>query len=326
MAEMEITVMNVRLALVFLFVGIELTACSGSGGNSAMTPVPFTSFSAITSNQPVQATGISQTVNATTAPLGNVTSTTVAAVDTLNSSAQMTYSALPAMSAFSFSTPASSPGWAGLNVLCTGASGVCTASSGNSLGVIINPLDTPVATLQWNYQSFGYWLVNLSSTAKIAAAMSFGNPTPPAGVPVGGTASYSNGLSGGTYIDPSGAVFIYRATMNASADFGARTVTFSTTGTQTAPVPSPISVPATFSPNSSLDIIIMTTPPYAPGTNGFTGTVQAPGATGTIATPGLTGTMTGKFYGPTAQEIGGVLSLKAASGPETMIGGFGGKQ
>jgi len=35
--------------------------------------------------------------------------------------------------------------------------------------------------------------------------------------------------------------------------------------------------------------------------------------------------VTGRFYGPTAQEIGGVFSLKG-TGPQTMLGGFGGKQ
>jgi hypothetical protein len=40
----------------------------------------------------------------------------------------------------------------------------------------------------------------------------------------------------------------------------------------------------------------------------------------------LIGTATGQFYGPVAQEIGGVLSLKALGSQETMVGGFGGKK
>lgn len=58
--------MNNRFAPVFLIAGILLAGCSGSGGNSAVNPVPFTAFSAIQTNQPVTASGISQTVSATT--------------------------------------------------------------------------------------------------------------------------------------------------------------------------------------------------------------------------------------------------------------------
>jgi hypothetical protein len=186
--------------------------------------------------------------------------------------------------------------------------------------------------LAWNYQSFGYWLVVGPAASTIAGAMSFGNPTPVASVPASGTATYT-GASGGTYVDPTGAVFIHQAQMFASADFLARTVSFQTSGTQTAPVVGlAMPAPAAFSANPSLNINLMTTPPYLAGTNQFSGTVQAPGFAGTIVTPTLSGTMTGKFYGPgvgptlTPAEIGGVFFLKAAAGPETMLGAFGGKQ
>jgi hypothetical protein len=61
--------------------------------------------------------------------------------------------------------------------------------------------------------------------------------------------------------------------------------------------------------------------------NQFSGSVTAPG------TPALAGTATGRFYGPAVgpavpaapAEIGGVFSLKG-TGPQTMLGGFGGKQ
>jgi hypothetical protein len=325
--------MNIRFAFVFVGAGTLLAACSGSGGNSAMNPVPFTSYSAIQNAQPVQANGISQTVSATTAPFGNVTSTLVNAVDSASSSAQLTYAGIgsgtaipPAVSAFSFNSPTSNVSFSGLSVQCgTAGTGFCSASNSNSVAVVINPLDPPSPNLAWNYQSFGYWLVLASGTSTIAGAMSFGNPTPAAGVPVGGTATYS-GVSGGTYVDQTGAVFIQRATLIAGADFGARTVSFQTTGTQTAPVPTPLGMPTTFTPNAFLDIIPVTTLAYSPVTNQFTGIVKAPGATGTILSPTLTGTVTGRFYGPAAQEIGGVFFLKAGTGPETMLGGFGGKQ
>ena len=55
---------------------------------------------------------------------------------------------------------------------------------------------------------------------------------------------------------------------------------------------------------------------YAAGTNTFTGNVTA---------TGLSGTSTGRFYGPSAQELGGVFSLSGA-GMEHYAGGYGAKR
>ena len=301
--------MHIRLTLVFLMAATLLTGCNGA---STMSPVPFTSFSAVQSNQPVKASGISQTVTATTLGFNNVTSTTVNAVDTANSSAGFTYTLLPAtpqVTAFSFSAPTSSAGWSVVD--CATLAPLCTASSASTSGVVANALDP---ALNWNYQSFGYWLVTLSSTNTIAGAMSFGSPTPGAGVPVAGNATYS-GLSGGIYVDPSGNVFTHGAAMTSIVDFGARTIAFSTTATQATPV----TVGAVAPVGSTLNLTGSFS--YVGGSNQFSGLVTAP------AFPtGSTGTATGKFYGPTAQELGGVFSLKAPSGPQTMLGGFGGKQ
>src|SRR3954468_21484263 len=301
-------------ALVFLIAASSLAACGGGGVDSAMTPISFTSFSAVKSNQPVQASGISQTVSATTLG-GSVQSTTLDAVDKANSSAQITYDAMPAMSAFSFTTLTSSVSFSGLSVQCTAGTGVCRASSINSQGVAINPLDPPVPALAWNYQSFGYWLVVGSSTSTIAGAMSFGNPTAVAAVPVMGTATYT-GLSGGLYVDQTGAIFAHAAQMQSSVDFGpARSVAFSTSNTTLSPInaASPIPFPA-------LNLIGNLT--IVGGLNQFSGPVTAPGGATASA---MTGTATGNFYGPSAQEIGGAFSLKG-TGPQTMLGGFGGKR
>ncbi len=304
--------MHIRSSVAFLIAGTLLSACGGGG--SSMSPVPFTSFSAIQSNQPVKASGISQTVSATTLGFNNVTSTTVNAPDTANSSAQMTYTLLPTtpqMTAFSFSAPTSSAGWASVD--CTTLAPLCTASSANTSGVVVNALDP---ALTWNYQSFGYWLVNLSSTSTIAGAMSFGSPTPVAAVPVSGNATY-NGLSGGIYVDPNGNVFTHGAAMTSIVDFGARTIAFSTTATQITPVTGGVVAP----PSSALNLTGSFSFGTGPNPNQFSGTLSAP-----VFPAGSTSSATGQFYGPTAQEIGGVFSLKAPSGPQTMLGGFGGKQ
>ena len=57
---------------------------------------------------------------------------------------------------------------------------------------------------------------------------------------------------------------------------------------------------------------------WAAGVNNFSGQVQTRDAN-------LNGSASGRFYGPTAQEIGGTYQLGGA-GVSRMVGGFGGKQ
>ncbi|HEX5477193.1 MAG TPA: hypothetical protein VFX09_05000, partial [Burkholderiales bacterium] len=58
---------------------------------------------------------------------------------------------------------------------------------------------------------------------------------------------------------------------------------------------------------------------YTNGINHFSGPVITGGATP------LTGNATGRFYGPSVEEIGGVYSL-SGTGLSRMLGGFGGKR
>jgi len=58
---------------------------------------------------------------------------------------------------------------------------------------------------------------------------------------------------------------------------------------------------------------------YTAGTNSFAGDVTNGGS--------LSGTSTGRFYGPSAEELGGVFILQAGSGiPETYGGAYGAKK
>jgi hypothetical protein len=60
---------------------------------------------------------------------------------------------------------------------------------------------------------------------------------------------------------------------------------------------------------------------YSAATNQFSGATTTAGGGGVGV---LTGTTTGKFYGPTATEIGGTLAVR--NGLEALAGGFGGKR
>ena len=311
--------MNNRFTPLFLIAGSLLTGCSGSGGNSAMSPVPFTSFSAVQNGQPVQANGTSKTIGISGTP------TTLNVVDTTNSSAQVTYSgigsAAPVITQFSFQAPFSNANFSNTTLPATGqidcatTPGECSATNVNTFGKVINALDPGVA---FNYQSFGYWLVNLSVGSANATAMSFGSPTPAGAVPTTSSATY-NGRSGGVYVDPTGLLFTYSGGMTSTVNFATRSISFATIATQVSPV-SGGTLPALGS------LGVSGTLTYAAGSSQFSGPVIAPGAP---LGGGLSGIANGSFYGPTAQEIGGVFSLNNTTltpTREAIVGGFGGKR
>ena len=121
--------MNTRFAFVFFIVGTLLAACNGNGGNSNnMTPVQFTSFTAVQNGQPTTANGVSQSAN-----IASPTQTTLGIVDRVNSSGQFTYtgigSATPVLTAFGFTAPGTSVSWSGSTVDCATFAPLCTASS-----------------------------------------------------------------------------------------------------------------------------------------------------------------------------------------------------
>src|SRR5215831_11004957 len=148
-----------------------VTACNGGGGmNNGVVPVPFTSFSAVKSGQPVQANGISQTVSATTTGLGVVTATNVNAVDTSNTMAQVTYGSIPAMNQFSFTTPASSVSFSTTNVQCPGGTGTCTGA--NSFGSPTALVSIPAGgTATYNGLSQGTYIDQAGVTWTESASM-----------------------------------------------------------------------------------------------------------------------------------------------------------
>jgi hypothetical protein len=100
-------------------------------------------------------------------------------------------------------------------------------------------------------------------------------------------------------------------------DFLARTLDFRTTGTTLTNIETGGGW-TEVDPEPSLDIV--TPQPllsYDPGINRFTGNVIANGVSA------LTGQATGQFYGPAAEELGGVFSLTGSDGQEHYSGAYG---
>jgi hypothetical protein len=192
-------------------------------------------------------------------------------------------------------------------VKCQG--GVCSGENPGSFALAIDPV-----AQGWNYQTFGIWAMEGAELPNLRiGAMSAGGPTSGNSIPTTGTASFK-GLAVGLYIDPAGTIWGTAASMKADANFGSRTILFSTSNTMRG---GDVNAPTTASiPDGNLNL--SGTLSYAQGINNFSGALQTQNGA-------LSGRGEGQFYGPTAEEIGGVYSL-SGSGPSRMIGGFGGKR
>jgi hypothetical protein len=98
-------------------------------------------------------------------------------------------------------------------------------------------------------------------------------------------------MASGFYSDVVGWLYGTTANMNALVHFGFRTIKFSTSNTTLV--------------NTTTNVRSTDNGPHHVGNARLT--------------------RTGRFYGPTAEEIGGVCSLRG-SGSASMVGGFGGKR
>jgi hypothetical protein len=158
--------------------------------------------------------------------------------------------------------------------------------------------------LGFEYQSFGVWNDHLAVRAGITA-WSHGQTTPASAVPSSGNARFT-GQVVGLYVSPAGAGSTARADLSVDANFSTRSLGFASTNSVAAGASNP-------------HLNLRGTLTYAPGQNSFAGTLS--NASGT-----LTGTSKGQFYGPKAEELGGALRVRAASGPETFAGAYGAKR
>jgi hypothetical protein len=179
---------------------------------------------------------------------------------------------------------------------------VCAATNASETVVAVY-IDPNVA--RWNYQSFGIWAEQVGENAFVGGAISVGAPT--AALPSVGNAVF-RGVAAGLYGDSTGSYFT-AAAMTANVDFGTQRIGFLTSDTKLINM----NTQATHTdPGLNLDGNFS----YAPGVNSFAGRVDT-------VNRRLIGQGSGQFYGPSAQEIGGVYSLQGSGA--SMVGGFGGK-
>jgi hypothetical protein len=174
----------------------------------------------------------------------------------------------------------------------------------SEIGVTANPY-----AQGWNFQSFGVWNTHGADTRQVSS-FSFGAPTPVSAVPSSGTASFAGKL-GGFYVSPAGEASVASADVRVNADFGNRSLSFASSGTRLtqdlkAFVPAP-------------HLNLGGTLTYSPAANTFSGALSTAGGS-------MSGSTTGRYYGPAAQELGGVLTVKSPSTVETLTGAYGAKR
>ena len=287
-----------------------LGGCGGGGGGGvARVEVRFTSFASVKPNQTVVMTGISQTVSGsqTTGAGGvKVSSVNADALNQGNTTVKLGYDGSLNLDGIAITTPQSSVSFQrseGDTVVC--GVGTCAASEPDAVGEAANAFSHG-----WKYQSFGVWNVLLPPTSYRAGAASVGAATPGSAVPTTGTATFSGAAYGYFFEATSGARYFTSASMTATADFSARSIVFATSGTMAANT----NTTAASSAFPGLDLA--GTLSYSPGSNKFSGALTSAN--------GLSGNSTGRFYGPSAQELGGVYHLSGSAG--SMLGGYGGQR
>ena len=307
---------NTGMILIVLPFAAILTGCGGGGGGSSSATLGgFTSFSSTTRGQPVSLSGMSSevtyTYNTTTAKVTGL-GTQSAAADgatvgvTYNSSGAPTTEQFVSANGTALSFNAASGDTFGELIINRSIDAVVSAN-GQNLVLSANPYD-----FGWDYQTFGTWVTGAGTGSGIGGVSSVGAATAAGSIPATGTANYT-GITGGRYVAANGDDYFTSSSLGAAANFTNRTLAVTSSGSQARRDLSPSGTTVS---NSNLNFTGNLA--YNSGSNQFTGNITTTG--------GLNGTMTGKFYGPTAQEIGGIFSARASSGLEGYIGAFGAKR
>lgn len=181
-----------------------------------------------------------------------------------------------------------------------------TSLTANSVGLVANPY-----VAGWEYQSFGVWNnQDITGEQGWVGAHSFGSGTADAAVPLSGTATFV-GKFGGLYVSPAGEGSVAAGDVTVNADFSARSLSFASNNTVTT---RDLAV-ATPAPNLNLSGTLT----YAPDLARFSGTLTSAGGT-------MSGASNGQFYGPKAEELGGVFVVKSPTTVETFTGAYGAKR
>lgn len=290
-----------RLWFMGVFFVVTLFGCGGGSGGSSSGggPTPFVSWSSIVPPDTVKVEGFSKE-EAYTRSEG----TLIDGVSNLGisgfSSATLQYDSQGIIEQIDINTPNVFVSWdvnSGDLIEYSGVNIFAIDSLESDIAVAINPLDSNVG---WEYQTFGVWETGRKFLAGNIGAMSMGAPTPASSIPLSGVASFA-GSSSGIFVDTAGNDYFVYSDLDVAFDFEQRqTIRFFTNNSVKISVDELISAGLPDNPPTDNSLDLSGTLSYNLGANIFTGDVT---------TPTMSGTTTGQFYGPNAEELGGVFSL-----------------
>lgn len=185
--------------------------------------------------------------------------------------------------------------------------------NGQDYMVLANPYK-----LDFDYQTYGTWATGAGTGRGEAGALSGGFLTLVADIPTQGVAVYT-GETGGRFVEQLPGEYGWtKSDFTATARFGIREIDIATSNTKFIDNQGVSGAIPTLDINGELR--------YNPGDDIFQGVVGN-GPAGLGPQGNLTGTMMGQFYGPNAEEMGGVFALKGANGAiAAYMGGFGAKR
>ena len=312
--------MNARPAASLLFLPLvaALAACGGGGGGGPgpvaegerPDPAPIVTAPDVTISGPTATESISYTFDPSAQKFTGITSTNDAGLGGISTVGFTNAGTLVALTL--------DPGTGPMEFTRFGPSGVSPllTLAENDTHVALVPSGTALKALGWNYQSFGVWEPGVETGTGTSGVVSFGRDlTAINDIPTQGTATYK-GILGGQYVRADGVDHVLYSDLVATVDFSARTIGLSTTKTlilneADLKAGTPQDVSGSLALSGALTI--------TPGANVFSGPVSA-------GSGRLTGSSQGRFYGPNADELGGVGTVQAGSGVESIQFAYGAKK
>jgi len=315
---MDIKKIFSKLSFLLSFL-LTLSACGGGGGGgsdnaSRVSATPssskFTSWDKIT-----EGTTSFEGISYAGSYRANLSSDRVTQVNSVayseNAGADLTYQScgnnLLCLTRASLQTPNDTVTWntnAGDTIERSSIiSGLTIAYSSNleELALASEPL-----ILEHNYNEFGVWLTGVNTGSGRFGALSLGSKTNPANVPINNSANFF-GLVMGMAIDQFGNYALAGADLRVAASFSNRTLDFYSSNT----LLSEDTINFIYYPGYNLRGRLT----YSNNSSNFSGNLFVSGSD-------LIGPAKGRFYGPSANEIGGVFDLRG-SGLTRYIGSFG---
>lgn len=307
-------------SITFVFL---LAACGGGGGggggSSSQPSTSFTSWSNVSPGQTVRLEGISFNADYT-APSPTFAVTQVSNFSEANSTVSITYDGQQNPTAIRLSSGSKSKTFSTSSGDTLGNLGdyigsawsdisFATDASGENIALAAEPYSS---NINWNYQSFGAWETGRGTGSGYAAVTSVGRSTQGASIPTSGTGVYT-GYSGGIALSTDGTRdFVISSNFRASANFSNRQVSIQATNSGAYDPVNDILYNGAQVFNYTGNLT------YNSGSNSLTGALTT--------TTNYSGTAKGQFYGPNAEELGGIFEITSYNGVGIYTGAFGAKR